>query len=121
MNTKVTAAIRRKSIPAAIGIAVLSGTLMGCADSAALTYTHEMHAQKVAAWCYTYSGARTAWLREDCVRRVWANVPPSQYWIAHNAKVPPCRCGTGSKSEMSAVGTQQETATPPAATVKPTQ
>jgi hypothetical protein len=126
MATKATSSTRCKPIPAAVAIVALGGMLIGCqADSAALMYAQEAHAQKVAAWCYAYSGVTTASLQEDCVRRVWANVPLSQYWIKHYSKVAPCRCGTGSgaalTSEASAAGPQQETVTPPDGTVKPAQ
>jgi xanthosine utilization system XapX-like protein len=88
MATKATSTTRCNPIPAAVAIVTLGGMLIGCqADSAALMYAQEAHAQKVAAWCYAYSGATTAWLQEDCVRRVWINVPASDYWIKHNATV----------------------------------
>jgi hypothetical protein len=100
MTTKATTATRCNSVPAAVAIVAMGATLIGCADQAALMYTHEAHARKVAAWCYTVSGARTARLNDDCVHRAWDSVPPSQYWIDHNAKVPPCRCGPGAFAAM---------------------
>ena len=76
MDTKATSTTRRNPIPAAVAIVALGGMLIGCqADSAALMYAQETHAQKVAAWCHAYSGTTTS-LQEDCVRRVWTNVPP---------------------------------------------
>jgi hypothetical protein len=87
MATKATSTIRCTPIPAAVAIVVLGGMLIGCqAGSAALMYAQEAHAQKVAAWCHAYSGT-TASLQEDCVRRVWINVPASDYWIKHNSTV----------------------------------
>src|SRR4051812_1680041 len=96
MTTKPTAAASRNSIPAVVAIVALSSTLIGCADPAALKYAHEVHAQKVAGWCYAYSRPPTAALLEDCVHRAWANVPPGNYWIKHHSKIAPCRCGSGS-------------------------
>jgi len=88
MAAKTTSTTRCEPIPAAVAIVALGGMLIGCqADSAALMYAQEAHAQKVAAWCYAYSGATTPSLQEDCVRRVWANVPVSDYWIKHNGTV----------------------------------
>ena len=125
MASKATSATRCNPIAAAVAIVALGGMLVGCADSAALMYAQETHAQKVAAWCHAYSGATTASLQEDCVRRVWINVPVSDYWIKHHSKVAPCRCGMGSgaalTSEVSAERPQQETVTPPDGTVKPPQ
>jgi hypothetical protein len=61
--------------------------LIGCqADSPSLMYAQEAHAQKVAAWCYAYSGT-TASLQEECVRRVWINVPVSDYWIKYHGTI----------------------------------
>src|SRR4051812_3965333 len=92
---------RCNSIPAAVAVVALGATLIGCqADSAALMYAHDAHARKVGAWCYAYSRPPTAVLQEDCVHRVWPNVPPSQYWIKHHWKVAPCRCGNGSVAAL---------------------
>jgi hypothetical protein len=89
MAKKATSTTRCKPIPAAVAIVVLGGMLIGCqADSAALMYAQEAHAQKVAAWCYAYSGATTASLQEDCVRRVWTNVPPSAFWTKYHGAPP---------------------------------
>ena len=124
MASKTTFAKCCNPIAAAVAIVALGGMLVGCADSAALMYAQEAHAQKVAAWCYTYSGARTASLQEDCVRRVWANVPPSQYSVKHDYWIAPCRCGKGSgamvTSELSEA-TRQQTVTPPDEAVTPPQ
>jgi hypothetical protein len=87
MAAKTTSTTRCKPIPAAVAIVALGGMLIGCqADSAASMYAQEAHARKVAAWCYAYSGT-TASLQEDCVRRVWINVPVSDYWTKHNGTV----------------------------------
>ena len=93
MTTKATTARRCNSIPAAVAIVAVGVSLIGCADHAALMYVHDAHARKVAAWCYTVSGARTARNLEDCVHRAWDGVPHSQYWIDHNAKIPGARLG----------------------------
>ena len=87
MATKATSTIRCTPIPAAVAIVALGGMLIGCqADSPRLMYAQETHAQKVAAWCYAYSGT-TASLQEECVRRVWINVPVSDYWIKHHGTI----------------------------------
>ena len=75
MTTKATTATRCNSIPAAVAIVAVGASLIGCADHAALMYVHDAHARKVAAWCYTVSGARTARNQEDCVHRAWDSVP----------------------------------------------
>jgi len=93
--TKAIAATRRNSILAAAAVVALGVSLIGCADSAALMYAHDVHTREVGAWCYAYSRPRTAALREDCIHRAWANVPPSRYWVKHHWKVAPCRCESG--------------------------
>jgi hypothetical protein len=95
MTRESTAGRSRNSSSAAVAIMALGFTLIGCADPEALRYAHDAHARKVAAWCHVYSRPPTAALQEDCVHRAWANVPPSQYWIEHDSKVAPCRCGSG--------------------------
>ena len=53
MATKATSTRPCNPIPAAVAIVALGVMLIGCqADSAALTYAQEAHAQKVSAWCY---------------------------------------------------------------------
>jgi len=80
MAAKTTSIRRGNLIPAAGAIVALGVTVAGCqADSAALMYAQEAHAQRVAAWCYAYSGVTTASaLGQECVRRAWVGVPPGE-------------------------------------------
>jgi len=87
MATKATIT-RRNPIPAAVAIGVLGAMLIGCADSAALKYEQEAHAQKVLAWCRAYSGAATQSLQDECVDRAWADVPPSAFWTKYHGHAP---------------------------------
>jgi hypothetical protein len=91
----VTKAIstRRNPVPAAVVVVALGAMSIGCADSAALMYEQEAHAQKVLAWCRSVSGARTVSLQEECVERAWADVPPSAFWTKYHGHV---RYGNGS-------------------------
>ena len=60
----------------ALGVMVIGGCQ---ANSATLMYAREAHAQQVAAWCYNaHFGGTTAYLQQECVRRVWINVPPGE-------------------------------------------
>src|SRR5262249_11143701 len=60
MMTKAIAAKRRNSIHAAAAVVSLCVSLIGCADSAALMYAHEVHTREVGAWCHAYSRPPTA-------------------------------------------------------------
>ena len=87
MATKAIS-IRRKKIPAAVVIVAFGSMSIGCADSAALKYEQEAHAQKVLAWCRAVSGAPTVSLQEECVERAWADIPPSAFWTKYHGHVP---------------------------------
>jgi hypothetical protein len=117
MITKA-AATRCNSIRAAVAVAALGATLIGCANPSALMYAHEAHAREVGAWCHAFSRPPTAALQEDCVQRAWANIPHSRYWIEHHSKVAPCQCGG---SRVYAQAALQEPVTPPVETAKPPQ
>ena len=83
MAMEPTSATRTNPILAAGAIMALGATLMGCqANSAALMYAEEAHAQQVAAWCrYAIVGRWTESLQEQCIRQVWINVPPGECFI----------------------------------------
>jgi hypothetical protein len=88
MATRATTT-RRNPIPVAVVIVAFGSImLIGCADSAALKYEQEAHAQKVLSWCRTVSGAATRSLQEDCVERAWAGIPPSAFWTKYHGHVP---------------------------------
>lgn len=71
---------RSNRIPAAGAAMALAAMLAGCqANSTALTYAQEAHAQQVAAWCrYSHVGGTTPSLQEQCIRHAWINVPPGE-------------------------------------------
>lgn len=65
----------------AAGVIVALGAMVaGCqSDSAAFVQAQEAHYQKVAAWCYAYSGVTpTSELGQDCIQRAWVAVPPGE-------------------------------------------
>ena len=65
-----------ENICTAGGIVVLGVLLMGCqANSAALMYAQETHAQEVSSWCHAYRLGPTPLLQQDCVERAWVGVP----------------------------------------------
>ena len=79
MATETTSTTRGNPILAAGAIMALGAMVIGCqANSAALMYAQEAHAQQVAAWCYANAGGTSAYLQQDCVRQVWINVPPGE-------------------------------------------
>src|SRR5262245_34304569 len=86
MAAKTTSTTRGNLIPAAGAIVALGAAVAGCqADSAALMYAQEAHAQQVATWCYAYSGVTTASpLGQECVRRAWVGVPPGECNFFHS-------------------------------------
>ena len=43
-----------------------------------LAYEYDAHYQMVSDWCSRYGLGRTAALQEECVRRAWQQLPPSE-------------------------------------------
>jgi hypothetical protein len=78
--TAITASTKRRVATLTAGaIVALCSIVAGCQNnSAAFMYEQEAHGQEVSAWCYAYNLGPTPSLHQDCVRRAWVGVPPSE-------------------------------------------
>ena len=77
MTVKTTSTRHGNPIPTAGAIMALGAMVVGC-QAPSSAYELEAHAQQVSTWCYSYFGATTAYLHQDCFRRAWVGVPPSE-------------------------------------------